>query len=527
MKKRSLSLITLLTGLVVASVMCTLIVQLVVSYESQKESLKKTTLSLNYSNADKISRTVDSLFKSMRTSLRTTKDFLAHKEGLTDQEIQEYFELIRSSNLYFNSLLWVDKNGLVRNISPISVGLKGTTITTGATKAALDSKRPSLSPPYIGPTGRLLVHMSEPLYDNAGTYRGNIGGTIYLQENNVLNDILGYNTIDENGSYFYVVGTDGTLLFHPQKDRIGEDVSRNPVVKSLMQGKNGIDEVTNTKGVPMLAAYSIIPETGWGIVQQTPVSSVQQLLISSIEKLILYSLPPFLILLILSIFFARRLALPFVSLAKRMNQLSSGKEVSLPEIHSNWFREAELLSKSVTIAIQAVQNNNKQLIRVATSDPLTGLDNRRVLTETMEKWSIGENVFSLVVLDIDHFKAVNDTYGHQNGDEVLKYLSSLITSNVRSTDKCFRYGGEEFVLALPHTTAAEAYLIAEKLRKTIEHTMSPIGKPITVSFGISEFPKHSQTPDELFSLADKALYYSKQQGRNRTTIASLPLQHDL
>ena len=520
-RTRKVNLATLLTGLVCASVILTIMIMIISSYQSEKKSLTQTYLALNYSKSSKISDSVDSLFKSMRLSLEDTAEFLSKKNTLSDQEIQEQLELLRNNSRYFNSLSWIDETGLVRNIAPLSIGLKGQTITTGKTKIVLDAKEPVLTAPYTGPSGRLLVLMSQPLYDQDGNYKGMIGGSIYLQEENVLNEILGNDATEENGSYYYVVGPDGTLLFHPDQDRLGEEIKGNPVIRKLMNGQSGQEQVTNTQNTPMLAAYNVIPETGWGVVQQTPVSFMEDLLIDHIQKLAARVLPPFILLLLLCIFIARKLAAPFIRLADVMNQLALGKSVPIPSNQSHWNREADLLTKSVVIAIKAVKENNHQLTHAAMTDPLTGIPNRRKLNETMEEWAGQNRLFSLVEIDIDHFKRINDTYGHQMGDEMLKTLVQVIQSVIREKDLCFRYGGEEFIVLFPDTAASEAYSIAEKVRMAVENKMKIEGKSVTISLGISQFPLQSASLEGLFKLADDALYRSKSEGRNRTTISGL------
>ena len=521
---RKVNLATLLTVLVAASVILTLLILTVSFHQSNKESLMTTYLSLNYSKADKMSHSVESLFGSMRTNLESTVDFLESHEDMTDQEIRTQLELLRTSSGYFNSLAWVDETGLVRTISPVSIGLEGTTITSGVTKDVLDAKMPGLTTPYIGPTNRLLILMSQPLYSKDGTYRGMIGGTIYLQEANVLNNVLGNDAVEKNGSYYYVVGPKGSLLFHPERKLIGVNVSQNPIVKKLTQGKSGMELVTNTKGIPMLAAYGHVPGADWGIVQQTPYSFVHGLLMDQLQQLLKNGLLPFLLLLLLSIFIARKLAAPFIRLADLVNRLGEGKEISQPLqdalIKPHWNREADLLTKSVVVAFDLLDKNNQQLTLSALTDSLTGLPNRRKMDEVLNGWASENRLFSLLVLDIDHFKSINDTYGHQMGDETLKTIAATIQTVIRKRDYCFRYGGEEFVLLLLETDALGAYHLAEKIRERIEGIQIIPGKTITVSLGLSEFPTHTNSVDELFRLADQALYQSKAEGRNRITISS-------
>jgi diguanylate cyclase (GGDEF)-like protein len=518
--QRKLKISTILTLLLSGSILLTTVILLTLSYQSEKESLVNTYLSLNYSKSKKVSNSVENLFKSMRMSLKETADFIANNEELSDQEVQEQLELLRKTSRYFNSLSWVDETGLVRSIAPINVGLKGKVITEGVSKEQLDLKKPLLTRPYIGNTGRLIVVMSQPIFNKNNKYKGLIGGAIYLEEKNVLNEILGNDVIDENGSYYYVVGPEGNLLFHPLQERIGENVSANDVVRKLMNGETGKIQVTNTKGIAMLAAYSVVPGINWGIVQQTPVSYLNSLLVDRIQEHILYMLKPFIILLFFTVLIAHKLTKPFVYITDLINQLSEGKPVSSQKFKSHWNREADLLTKSFNNAVEAVNKKNAHLIHEAKTDLLTGLPNRRKLNEVMEKWINEDQLFSLVVLDIDHFKAVNDVYGHQAGDEVLKYIARTVEGVISSNDICSRYGGEEFVILLPNTTIHDAYRIAEEVRTTIEKTENPIGKTLTISLGISEFPFHSSSLTELFRFADKAMYDSKLGGRNRTTIWS-------
>jgi diguanylate cyclase (GGDEF)-like protein len=232
----------------------------------------------------------------------------------------------------------------------------------------------------------------------------------------------------------------------------------------------------------------------------------------------MYMLAPFLIILIISILIARKLAQPFMNLAQSVNRVADGEVVSIPNNQDHWNWEADMLTQSARIAIKAVQENNERLVETASTDSLTKIPNRSKLNPIMESLTDGDQTFSLVVIDIDLFKVVNDNFGHQEGDEVLKFLANMLKISARKGDFYFRYGGEEFVLLLPQTISKEAYQIAENLRRRVGATDSPIGSPITISLGIAEYPKHSKDLEELFSMADKALYESKLKGRNRTTV---------
>ncbi|MDO3680243.1 sensor domain-containing diguanylate cyclase [Paenibacillus ehimensis] len=518
-KKKKISLATLLTGLVSLSVALTLTILLLASYHSNKQSLFDTRFALNHSTAAKMSQSVDSLFKSMRAGLKYTGAYISVNHLSNEQELHKQLELLRLSGNFFNSIAVVDETGLVRSVAPSSVGTVGQHIATEATKEALASRKPYISKPYISATGRLIVFMSEPLYDKDGVYRGFIGGSLYLQENNILNMMFGKHNVDSDGSYFYVVSSNGHLLFHPDKSRIDADISTNPAVQKVLRGESGYDEVTNSQGITFLAGYSPVPENGWGVIVQSPISVVYAELDRYIRTILFYTLAPFVVLMITAIWLARRLASPFVSLANLAGKLGRGERIVLPDIKHHWNREADLLTQTITLALNDLQKQTDQLTQAAMTDSLTGLTNRRTFESIMTQWTEKQQPFALIMMDIDRFKSINDTYGHQAGDEVLKHLARILTSSVRSNDVCCRYGGEEFVVLLPYTSAPEALITAERVRTAFETRENPLGIPLTVSSGIAHYPSHAESAEMLFQRADHALYQAKEAGKNRTIVA--------
>ncbi|MGZ5027591.1 MAG: GGDEF domain-containing protein, partial [Methylobacter sp.] len=168
-----------------------------------------------------------------------------------------------------------------------------------------------------------------------------------------------------------------------------------------------------------------------------------------------------------------------------------------------------------------------RLERQAQQDYLTGLCNRRFFLEQGEtelaRAQRYDNELSLFMLDIDHFKAINDTYGHATGDIVLQTLSHILRETLRSIDIIGRWGGEEFVILLPETDAQEAAEIAERLREAIDHAKVTLatGLPLhfTASIGIATLKEKDTNIDILLNYADEALYQAKNTGRNKVCIA--------
>ena len=168
--------------------------------------------------------------------------------------------------------------------------------------------------------------------------------------------------------------------------------------------------------------------------------------------------------------------------------------------------------------IRALQD---QLREQAIRDPLTGLYNRIPLNEFFDReLTIAKRrkkPISVVMADLDHFKAVNDSFGHMAGDQTLRGFSSLIRRSFRASDICCRYGGEEFLIVLPDSPAAEACERAETLRKKLQDTEIAYGDAsvhVTASFGVALFPDDADTRETLIAAVDKALYEGKKSGRN-------------
>jgi diguanylate cyclase len=162
-------------------------------------------------------------------------------------------------------------------------------------------------------------------------------------------------------------------------------------------------------------------------------------------------------------------------------------------------------------------------------DPLTKLLNRRAFNKILEyEFNLlqrNKRPCTIAMTDIDHFKNINDTYGHSSGDIVLKSIAGLFLKQLRGYDTVGRFGGEEFIFCLPNTSLVSAKKIMERLRKKVEHMEMPLTNGIvvrvTISIGIAEF-KTSGAIDEALHYVDKALYKAKESGRNRVEVAALP-----
>jgi len=182
---------------------------------------------------------------------------------------------------------------------------------------------------------------------------------------------------------------------------------------------------------------------------------------------------------------------------------------------------SEFIAMSISNAVLYEQTN-----KLAVTDGLTGISNRPSVEKSLqiefERSKRYNSPLSLILLDVDHFKDVNDTYGHQKGDEILIAIASLLKKACRANDIAARYGGEEFLMILPQSNAQGAFKIAERVREEMMKTSftgNESNFAVTVSCGVAEFNKDYESINKLITVADRALYEAKNGGRNKTILA--------
>jgi diguanylate cyclase (GGDEF)-like protein len=189
-------------------------------------------------------------------------------------------------------------------------------------------------------------------------------------------------------------------------------------------------------------------------------------------------------------------------------------------------RVLEMMASQVATAVLAADTTETSERR-ALQDPLTGLPNRRQLTEdiggVLSTWSENGRSAVVAMVDIDHFKRLNDDFGHRVGDVTLQKVASVMRLSIRDADRIYRYGGEEFVVIFADIGRSEATLLAERLLQAVAETplsgdqLEPVG-PVTVTAGLSLMPEHGTDMGELIELADRAMYRAKESGRNRVVV---------
>ncbi|MNU73499.1 Diguanylate cyclase DosC [compost metagenome] len=515
--KKGFTLRFSISFLVIVAVLLTMLIGMISAIQVNRDSLISSYLQSNNQYAKKLASNTGSLLTTMRQNITSISAIV--KRG-TKMDAVLLDDLYQENRQYFNSIFIANEKRVIEFTSPNTTGVHpGDQLTSEASKLAITSRTPFISNPYRSKSGRYIILISSPIFNQNGEYKGFVGGTIYLEEKNVLNSLLEEHFFG-NGSYVFVVEKTGHLIFHPDTKRIGQSVSGNAVVQKVLSGANGSQRVTNSQNHDFFAGYAFDPTSSWGIIAQTPTSVIEGPSSHLINKMLLQSLPFLILVLLLGWWVANQIARPLHILAKYSDEatLNLGKGKSLPDLRSNYY-EVRLLYQSVKIAFQNIDQDITQLRDEVKMDGLTGLGNRRSFDSVMNKLTTRHTPFSLILLDIDHFKNVNDTHGHLTGDEVLKFLAGMMEDLAGDRSLNFRYGGEEFVILVKHEATSYAFQIAERIRKILSVTKSPTGEPITISLGIASFPVHAKETQDLIMKADQAMYQSKVNGRNRTTIS--------
>lgn len=195
------------------------------------------------------------------------------------------------------------------------------------------------------------------------------------------------------------------------------------------------------------------------------------------------------------------------------------------------YRSITELTNELALKNESLEEANKKVAKLAGTDELTGLNNRRCLMESLEKevqrCKRYHFPLSLCILDLDYFKRINDTHGHQIGDKILEEVGSIICETIRDTDFSGRYGGEEFIVVFTNTSLQVAQNACERLRKAFSEKTytAPQGRSfqVTCSIGVAKFNEQAADVDTVLKAADEALYNAKSKGRNRVCSANMDL----
>lgn len=486
------------------------------TYKGNIRLMQEQTLENNRVHALKLAETVDKFIVNSTNTMRYSAAQMAsdfdNPENLQSEVDRLYLQVDT-----FSSVLVVDAEGYVKVNAPQSLGEAGKKVVSIKGLENFKRHEPYISDPYISPTGRKMIAISMPVHDKQGTFKGLVSGSIYLYESNIFESLLGEHPY-ENGSYVYAVDRQGQIIYHPDKARLGEDISGNEVVSRFLTEEQGALSIVNSLNQPMLAGFSQSEKTRWGIIVQTPYDAALSMVGKQVVSVLTISLPFILLSTIIVLILARKIVRPLERIAEISENSVNEQEMRKLKDIRTWYFEVYKIQEALIHSFSILHGKVNTLEEETTTDSLTKLLNRQTLEKKVSLLTERHIPFTLVMLDVDWFKSINDTYGHIAGDEVLQILANKLKESLKEGDLACRYGGEEFILVFTKTTAEEAYTRVELLREMIRQAISPGGKPLTISAGIAQYPLHGEKLKNIIEKADEALYKAKDNGRNRVEV---------
>ncbi len=488
------------------------------AYQVQHGLLLQHSLDTNRAYAEKLAQVTNSFLESSAQALEAAALDVTESR-LDPVATQKELDQLASLTNTFNAIIAVDSSGKVFAVRPKSAFLVGTHLQDSQASQLLNAKgETAISVVFKGPDDRWLSIITRPIFATDGSYAGFVGGAMHLQGGSALQnalDKLHY----QGGSYFYIVDEMGTLVHHPDQSLIGSSFKDTKPVPAVLRGETGTQRTSDIESNDRLVSYAPIPFANWGVVAQRPTNVA----LSNIGELFLrtlyYSLPLFIISLLAIWWVARFIAHPLRELADVAANLDNRAKFLRIRLIKGWYVEAALIRKGLMQSFSAVGNRIRKLHKEGSTDLLTGLVNRRGLDAAIEKLMEAAQNVAVVMVDVDHFKTVNDRYGHAVGDDVLKTIAALIMAEARREDVVARMGGEEFVILLPTAGLDPAKRFAERLRSAIEQTHFDSVGNVTISLGVACYPEHGANVHDLLVLADAALYRAKVAGRNCVHLA--------
>ena len=355
--------------------------------------------------------------------------------------------------------------------------------------------------------GRLLgafaaeVHL-EPLYGQLRAFASDTGSTVYL-------------ATAEGAMIASSRGVTPQLLRTSLKPG---------ALERLTTHENSAVTYASASGTEVMGALTRVPQIAWTIVAETPTArafrEVRRFRNAALVVVLLLVVGVGGVAYALGLYIVR----PLERLAEGAAEVANGDlRVDLPDTSGG---EVGALTKVFNQMVKRLREGRLELEKLSVTDGLTSLTNRRALMQRLQEESLRsartKHPFAVIMVDVDHFKSYNDTYGHPAGDEVLRQLAVVLRDATRTIDCVGRYGGEEFAIILPETHAQGAVEVAERIRARVEGERFP-ERAMTVSVGVAVYPADGDSGEKVLEVADAGLYQAKHGGRNRVVKGGTPV----
>lgn len=450
------------------------------------------------------------------------------------RRLKDYLESVRKKFIDYEELMLVDVEG---NIVATSSGQVNGVEMPGNWLVMAKADKSIIGKPYWDdPTGAGVMVIAEPIRAVHDRLLGVFTAKLNFR---TIGETLRNYVLGETGE-IYLITNRGYLLLSSQMNSakfLTTKLAR--AVTNDLFSKEAIPlDYVSYHGKSVVGTLKRVPQLDWGVVaekeRKTAYAQIVRLRNTTLTLVAGLLLGIGLCAYLLGLSIVR----PLARLTKGADKVAAGDlEVDIPvpsrsevgyltEVFNHMVARLRQGREELANINATLREKNKELEELSITDSLTGLNNRKHLMEKLAGELIRseryDRKFSVLMIDIDHFKRYNDTYGHLAGDEVLRRMAEVFRQSIRSSDYAARYGGEEFMLILPETGSGQGVQAAERIRRRVaeekiggeEHS-----EVVTVSVGVASFPENGDDSNSIISQADVALYRAKQAGRNQVILA--------
>jgi diguanylate cyclase (GGDEF)-like protein len=474
-----------------------------------------------FASSYEVSENLEKILRVQETSVR---------EGAAVRRLKDYLTSVRQKFVHYEALMVIDVGARVVATSPGQAGPV------------------NLPPDWVKMASKDKAILGDPSWDEAKKKTTmTIAVPIRATNGHLLGAMaarLNFRTIDATFRGFslgktgqaYLMAADGALVLSSRPLSPPSDTATPTyqVPSALLEMESVLLEYRDHRGKEMVGTRKRIPQLNWVVVAEVESSEVYASIIE-LRNLTFFMVAGLLLAIGLTAY------LLGMTIVLSLNRLTDGAakvaagdlEVDLPvasrgelgyltEVFNYMVARLRQGREELDAINKTLSEKNRELERLSVTDGLTGLYNRSHLMQTLANETARarrhQRPFSVLMIDIDHFKRYNDSFGHLAGDALLSNLASIFTQSIRTAEYAARYGGEEFLIMLPETEPDRAVEAAERIRAQVAKETSGDGNAgpgVTVSIGVAGFPEHGDAPEKIIGSADAALYQAKRDGRNR------------
>jgi diguanylate cyclase (GGDEF)-like protein len=371
------------------------------------------------------------------------------------------------------------------------------------------------------PSGKMAATLAAPILTPDGRFLGVLGATLDLD---AVARILDGLAPGDSGRVDVVTGTGQLVATSAAR---GPDIDP-ATLERLAAAEAGATEYVDGEGTPMVGSLSPVPGLTWAVVTQIPTAEAYAQVVQLRNSTLLLVSGLLVAVGLVAYLLGSVIARPLVRLTAGARAVSAGDfSVDLPVTGRG---EVGYLTQVFNDMVGRLRQSREELDqrsrefeRLSLTDQLTGLYNRRFILEALDREisraERHEQSFCVVMIDVDRFKAYNDTHGHLAGDQVLQGVGTVIPKATRELDVVARYGGEEFIVLLPECNLENGVKAGERIRARVARETFD-GRSVTISVGVAEFPMHADSAKGVIGAADAALYEAKRLGRDRVQAAT-------